>query len=463
MKKTIDRVLLRTFLILFALTAAAMLLHAEWVLVPVLLWLFTRRELPHFTLWLLILGCVLRLAMLRWIHPEPVSDFAVLYSAAQSLLRGDRSFAQTSYFTLWSYQTAFVVWEAMLLRIWNSIAMIRAVNAVLSALSVCLVYRLALPYARRASAQGIALLLTVFPFALTLPAVPTNQIPSAFFLLLGVWLCASPDTDALRFWRWLPAGLSLAVGNILRPDGVILLVALFVWAVFRLLRGVQVRQTLLGMLALLVICAAVSHGADAAVRLSGLNENGLGNRLPGWKIVCGLNETTFGTYSEEDWVVLRDTLDENHHPTEATEAAQKQMIARRLRSLPGRALHWLYYKDSRLWEDDALSWALEEAQTSHPTLCAFTAGFDRGVFYIALLLALLGLTQRKTRSADALLPHFVFFAAVCAFLLIEVQPRYTYLPQLFLFAAAAPGLDALRRWQIGGKEESLIEKATLAL
>ena len=67
---------------------------------------------------------------------------------------------------------------------------------------------------------GIALLLTVFPFALILPAVPTNQIPSAFFLLLGVWFCASPDTDALRFWRWLPAGLSLAVGNILRPDGV---------------------------------------------------------------------------------------------------------------------------------------------------------------------------------------------------------------------------------------------------
>ena len=463
MKKTIDRVLLRTFLILFALTAAALLLHAEWVLVPVLLWLFTRRELPHFTLWLLILGCAMRLAMFRWIHPEPVADFSLLYSAAQSLLRGDRSFALTSHFALWSYQTGFVVWEAMLLRIWNSIAMIRAVNAVLSALSVCLVYRLALPYVRRTSAQGIALLLTVFPFALTLPAVLTNQIPSAFFLLLGVWLAASPDTDALHFWRWLLAGLSLGVGNILRPEGVIILVALFVWALFRLLRGAQARQMLLGMLALLAIYTAATHGADAAVRLSGLNDNGLGSRLPGWKLVCGLNEETYGLYSVEDWAALDETLDEHYHPTEATIALQNQMIAQRLRSLPGRAFHWLYQKDSRLWEDDALSWALAEVMVSHPVPFRFVAEFDRGVFYFALLLALLGLTQRKTRSAEALLPHFVFFAAVCAFLLIEVQPRYAYLPQLFLFAAAAPGLDALHRWRNGGKEESLIEKASLAL
>ena len=36
-------------------------------------------------------------------------------------------------------------------------------------------------------------------------------------------------------------------------------------------------------------------------------------------------------------------------------------------------------------------------------------------------------------------------------LLIEVQPRYAYLPQLFLFLAAAFGLDCLRK---SGKEET---------
>ena len=43
----------------------------------------------------------------------------------------------------------------------------------------------------------------------------------------------------------------------------------------------------------------------------------------------------------------------------------------------------------------------------------------------------------------ALLPALVVFAAFCAFLLIEAQARYAYLPQLFIFLAAASGLDRL--------------------
>ena len=67
---------------------------------------------------------------------------------------------------------------------------------------------------------------------------------------------------------------------------------------------------------------------------------------------------------------------------------------------------------------------------------------------LALLLAGLGLfaspARWKQRETAAYLPYFVFFAMFCAMLLIEVQPRYAYLPQLFLFTAAAFGLDCLR-------------------
>ncbi len=45
--------------------------------------------------------------------------------------------------------------------------------------------------------------------------------------------------------------------------------------------------------------------------------------------------------------------------------------------------------------------------------------------------------RRKRRDASAYLLYFIFSAAFCAFLPIEVQPRYAYLPQLFLFTAAA--------------------------
>ena len=67
---------------------------------------------------------------------------------------------------------------------------------------------------------------------------------------------------------------------------------------------------------------------------------------------------------------------------------------------------------------------------------------DRLLFYAALLLTAFGL-YRPCRTPAAYLPLFVVFAAFCAFLLIEVQPRYAYLPQLFLFCGASLGLDRL--------------------
>ena len=73
--------------------------------------------------------------------------------------------------------------------------------------------------------------------------------------------------------------------------------------------------------------------------------------------------------------------------------------------------------------------------------------FDRGLFFLALALAAWGLIGSRgrwgARETAAYLPYFVVFAAFCALLLIEVQPRYAYLPQLYVFTAAAFGLDRL--------------------
>ena len=69
--------------------------------------------------------------------------------------------------------------------------------------------------------------------------------------------------------------------------------------------------------------------------------------------------------------------------------------------------------------------------------------FDRALVFLVMALAAVGLLRKKEREPEEYLPYFVFFAAFAAFLPIEVQPRYAYLPDLFLFAAGAFGLDRL--------------------
>ena len=454
------------FCVCFALAALSVLSlngYALALLAAAVIWLVLRRRtIPHFTLVLLAGGIALRVLIVLVLHPPLISDFELMYDAAQSLLAGDMWFLDTAYFSLWAYQSVFIAWEAMWLRLWNDPICLELVNAVLSAGILCLLYRMARGWVSERAAQAASLLLTLLPFALTLHTVLSNQIPSAFFLTLGLWLLVCADCRRLRFWRFPLAGLSFQLGNLLRSEGIILLVAVLAWAVFEAVRHPDtVKRLAAGILALLVVYFAAGTAADAIVRATGLNPNGVQNGDPTWKFVTGLNFNTSGGYSQEDWNKIYPTLDENYQVTEQTEAVQKELIAERLSALsanPAKLVRHMFNKLRLMWDNDALHWAFghTQQQPEQNILGLISRGdaytllqqFDRGLFYLSVLLAGLGLfsspARWKQRETAAYLPYFVFFAAFCAMLLIEVQPRYAYLPQLFLFTAAAFGLDCLR-------------------
>lgn len=460
------RVLFGVCFALVALSVLSLNGYALALLAATVIWLLLRRgPLPRFTLLLLAGGLVLRICIVLVLHPPLESDFLMMYQAAQSLLGGDLSFVDTPYFSLWAYQSVFVAWEAMWLSLWNSPVFLELVGAVLSTGIICLLYRMARGWVSERAAQAACLLLTIFPYVLTLHTVLTNQIASAFFLTLGIWLLASDDCRRLGFWRFPLAGLALQCGNLLRSEGIIFVVAVLAWIIFEAVQHPEtVKRLAAGMLALLVVYFAANGVADAVVRTT-LNPYGVQNGDPGWKFVTGLNFDTSGGYSQEDWSKIYPTLDENYQITEQTEAVQGALIAERLSAGPVKLIRHMLNKLRLMWNADALNWALGHTQQqpeqiilgliSRGDTYTLICQFDRGLFYLAMLLAGFGLivprAQWKQRPAAAYLPYFVFFAAFCAMLLIEVQPRYAYLPQLFLFLAAAFGLDCLRK---SGKEET---------
>ena len=455
---------LRTlFCICFALAALSIVAlngYALALAVAAGIWLLLRRRtIPRFTLVLLIGGFVLRVVVALVLHPPIISDFKGMYEAAQGLLAGDMTFWDSQYFSLWAYQTLFVVWEAFLLAICNSPFFIELVNGALAAATVCLLYRMGRRWVGERAAQAASLLLTLFPFALTLHTLLSNQIPSAFFLVLGIWVLACDDCRRLGWWRYPLAGLALQAGNLLRSEGIVCLVAVLAWAVFQAVQHPkQVKRVLAGLLALFVVYFAAHAGAAAIVRTTGLNPYGLSNNNPTWKFVTGLNPDSRGTYSQQDWDRIVPTLDEHYQVTEETEALQNELIEERLSAGPVALMRHLINKWRMLWDNDALYWAMQHTVETNPqqTICGLITRqdayelvqqFDRGIFYIAVLLAGYGLvaprSRWKKRTAAAYLPYFVFFAMCCAMVLIEVQPRYAYLPQQFLFLAAGFGLECI--------------------
>lgn len=443
------------FTVCFVLASASVLLQAGWLLtlLPVAGILALRcgllprlRPLPHFT-WGLFWGVLtLRVVILLLLHPPIVSDFRMLFDAAHGVLSGDLSFRETVYFSLWGYQSVFVAWEAFWLLLWDSPFCPELVNAVLAAGTACLLYRLSREWAGRRAAQAASLLMVFLPFSATLHTVLSNQIPSAFFLTLGLWVLVCGDCEQLGFLRFPLAGLAMQAGELLRSEGMIFLVAVLTWAVFRVLQKPELlRRMLAGLAALFAVYFTVHAGADALVRASGLCPYGLENRDPAWKVVTGLNPETRGGYSGEDWALIWPTLDGQCQLTEETQAVQSAMIEERLAVGPCGLLCLLWDKINHQWVSDGLHWAVGHLRTVWPRSYAFAQQFDRWLFFLALLLAVCGLpgNRKQFGEVSAYLPYFIFFAAFCAFLMIEVQPRYAYLPQLYVFTAAAFGLHRL--------------------
>lgn len=452
----------KVFVVCALIAGTSVILSHEYSLALLLAlvtgYFINKRPLPHFTIILFGGGLALRIVIVTVLHTPPESDFLFLYDAAQSLLVGDKSFLDTVYFSLWAYQSMFVVWEAALLKICNSIIFLKCVNAVFSAGSVCLLYRTMRGFVSEKAAQIFALLLTIQPFILTFHVVLSNQIPSAFFMILGIWVLISEDCAKLQLWRFPLAGLLLQIGNMLRCEAIILLVAILTWVVFEMLRRPKIAKYFLtGIVLLLAVYAATGKVADTAIRVTGVNPYGLQNGDPDWKLVIGLNAETRGAYSNKDWSKIYPSLDENNQITDETRKIQNEIIQERIHISVGDWMKLLRNKIQMLWNTDNLHWAFHHALDAAPMdyvgfITRYDAfnllkGFNLALGGTAIVLLMLGLWQYKSLPSPAsYLPFFVFFAAFCAFLVIEVQPRYVYLPQLFVFASSAYGIDQLLRW-----------------
>jgi len=137
----------------------------------------------------------------------------------------------------------------------------------------------------------------------------------------------------------------------------------------------------------------------------------------------------------------------NAAPTEETKSLVSEMIADRMKKSSSEWMSLFRNKINVQWNKTPLGWTFGYLDfDSHPTLKAVydaVCKADRGVIPICGILAVTGLFQRKRRTPEKMFFHFIFFAFFAVFLLIEVQPRYSYFPGIVLAIAASGGLDAI--------------------
>ncbi|MDR2565994.1 MAG: glycosyltransferase family 39 protein [Bifidobacteriaceae bacterium] len=448
---------------------------------------------------------------LRW-KTQQRSDFLTMYQAAEAILRGDHSFTELAYWHFFAYQTPFAIYEAVMLKLFGgSIIPLLIVGALAMAGTNFLVYL----FARRLTGSAVAglfagCLYLAYPGPYLEANVLTNDHLSAFLLILGAYLVlcgvgritsrttrgGSPAAGSasggsgrgLRKGRWagwalvVLGGLVLELGNLARPAGIVVCVALaatsVVWPVMRRHAGQSWRPLGLSVaaaLAALAVYALVGVGANLVVKASGINPEGSANNLPEWKFVLGLQPPEGSDYGSIG----------AYAPTPNPEARKiaRELLKQSLRRLPDSWPHVVDRQSSLLWarQDTSTFQFWPQYGPSYKTVADYYAIPDkhlftvahysvlleRGVFLPAVLLAAAGVfALNRDRRWSRLAVFLALFVSAYALvhLAIEVQPRYRYLAMPAIFALTGPAWSWLtgERRRLGQGPPKKRRAATLA-
>ena len=414
------------------------------------------RPFQAFPIALFSLRFLIALGVILIFGAQPVQDFQTMYEAACQIAKGSREYLQNEYFYNWAYQTGFVAYEAGVIRLFGeNLLPLQLLNALWMAGTGCLVYGIAKRFLSETTAMTVSLLYALYPAPYFLAAVLTNQHIATFFYYLGFWLLVRKKK--LTFTEGMLAGLSLSVGNVMRPLGVVIVLALLCWAVVRMCRwkGQGVLRAGGLLLAAAVVYFISSEFFSWLVRTSGLNPEGLSNNLPMWKFVLGFNLASGGAWNQGDYNAYY-LLPRGQAGPEMAE-----VVKERISSLGFAGFLELFWKKSQtMWGSlEYLYWGFGHLDGNAGILGGITLSqclnslnyFDRGVFVLAFALAAWALAFyfRKGVQDGASLPVMLGFL-LCGYysvhLLIEVQARYRYFLMPVVFLLAGAGAEWLFSW-----------------
>lgn len=451
-----------SFLIIFCLAVFLLIFRIPTVIfaIYIVFALFATYRLKDkwFLVFLLLGAFIIRFIYINIVHTPPESDFKLMYDAAVLLSKGDYSFSQSRYFMDWGYQTGFVAYQGTVIQLFgeaHAIYILKTLNCLWNTGLTLLIYLIAKNHFKEKSARLASVLYMGLTFSITFVSVLSNQHISIFLIVLGIFFLI--DTRILRMkplFRSLLAGTFIALGNIMRPEGLIIITSLMVYFAILFIRSnnKQRLKVVISAAGLFVIYIALNLLFSHIIIDKGINASGLKNNNFYWKFVTGLNYESKGTYNDQDVnLVLSSQMTKDER-----ENLEIKLIRERLSIGPLKLGNLFVNKIQELWCDNPMVWSYNYIlRSENPVhllgnpvkfsdIDAVLQDVQELFTLTVLVLCLIGVLKRRKSFDDAV---FIYIAILVIsfflYLFIEVQPRYVYLQEIFLFILGGAGLDVL--------------------
>ncbi|MBC5628086.1 glycosyltransferase family 39 protein [Clostridium sp. NSJ-6] len=402
-------------------------------------YLYKIKDEKRFIIALFLVGFIVRLVSVIIIKTEPVSDFKILYDAANNISSGDyNSVLSNGYFNLWVYQLGFTGYLTVLIKLFgNSVFMIKVINCIVVSLIPLVIYYSAKLIVSKKSAKIVSLAYCFYIGSIVTTSVLTNQHMATLFFYLSIYLLLSNLNGAIK---WILVGVCLGLGQFFRPEGAIVILAILLFLLFKNISSLkETTKNIAGGIAAFLIMTLMMQGFSAIFIRAGITKYNLSNRDPLWKFSCGLNPDTKGLYSVEDDAFIG-----------SYEGGRKEanmiLIKERIKD-PKAIIKTMVYKTSVMWADDdtSLSFAFTD-DVSYRNMYDTTIKIEKIQYIIVFIVFTLSIVMMLTRREKFLKNYIyliIFLGYFFAHLLIEVQTRYRYFSIPIFFIISAYGIDNL--------------------
>ncbi len=390
----------------------------------------------HFGFLLFIISFVVRLLFIVIADFPQFADFETLLSASKMFALGDYSFSNWWHFHTWGYQTGFVIYQGFILKFFNSVFFLKVLNVLYSSCLVLFVYFFGKRISSERSARVVSLFYMIYPFHIFMDTILANHHLATLLMYLGILFLVKKDKV---FKDYIVAGVLIALGNIIRPEGIIVVASCLIFEFF-LLSKKSVFSSLVRVFSFVFVYFLIGYMASFAVIKSGVNPSGLKNNDPLWKFILGFNYESCGYYVDSD---------SQYQFDRETELA---IIKERAFGDLSRTGKLMLCKVNRFWLDSGFDFETGVFVNRSFSIFGFSVGlssvldgaitFNNCVYLFIFVLFILGLfVKRGCLSNESLFLLIMCVVTFFAFLLIEIQPRYAYFIQISIFILASSGID----------------------
>ena len=398
-----------------------------------LLYIFYKKEsIKNYTLFLFLVAFIIRIISIFVLKVEIADDFKTMYEASLSLLKGNIDFMNNSYFHTYPFQLGLTLYQALLLKIWNSTILLKIMNSIFTSFIVVFIYKIIKIFMEEKTARIISFSYLFYLYPIYLNSVLTNQhIPALLMLIVIYFVLAKED----NYKNALIIGLLLGLANFFRTESIIILLGIIIYKLV-FINKESLKRIVIFLLVLTCTYFVFTNTTSFILKSSPLYKNDIveeGKNSTYWKFYCGLSVEANGLYNDKDVETYFNSSDE------------KQLLLDRINQDKWKFPLLFLKKEVILWTQTNYDLRINNFSGLFYTIIQY---FNQGFLNFVMILFVVSLIPKKEEEKkEILFIKLLIGIYYCVYFFIEISPRYAYNLHMLVFLLLGIGLERIIDWK----------------